>query len=216
MNDDEFSFSDVENIDYRKPRSEFDDAFESLKQAAQNLVEHKIGRQYTEKAEEYLRAALPLVRMVRSDESARQRLEMLATTSKVDVRRHAQNRDTLKLFKLSQKRVGRATTAAERNKWASILTRGLKEGLDADALIEKVNRLGGINKAASAFREIPDEDTGDRENASSGEAVQQAVVVKLVVSGFDDEVEIGGYVPAAIAETISKRLRAALIVGGAQ
>lgn len=215
MNIQEFSWSDVENIDYSKPADGFDLAFEGLKVAAQNLADHKTGSAYAEKAEEYLRAALPLIQLIHVDDAARQRLDALVATNKVEVRRNANHREYLLLFKLSQKRVGRATTAAERNKWASIIVRALKEGWDADTMISKVKAVGGINKAAAAYQPKPNaRDAVDAANPENGDLHQ--VEVKLRLMGFGDDVEIGGFIPAAIAQALAKKVRSSLIAGGAR
>jgi len=208
----DFNYSDVENIDYRKPHSEFDDAFDNLKNAAQLLADHKHGQAYTEKAEGYLRAALPLVKLVRTNEAAQQRLEMLASASKVNVRSHAQNRDILILFKLAQKAIGRAATAAERNKWATIAVRGVKEGWDSDKLIEKVHSLKGINNAAKAYYEPPLSIVEDENGGDNPPTVQ----IRLVIEGLGDDVEISGTIPADIAQSVAKRIKAALTLGGAE
>lgn len=206
----DFTYSDVENIDYRKPTNEFDLAFEGLKVAAQELADHKVGSPYTEKAEEYLRAALPLVRLVRSKDSARNRLDALMKLEKVEVRSNASHPDVIMLFKLAQKRVGRATTAAERNKWASILVRALNEGWDADTMITKVKAVGGINKAAAAFQPKL------RKPDAPKEQERHHVEVKLCVVGLGDAIEVVGMIPASVAQSIAKKLRSSLSVGGVQ
>lgn len=210
MNIEIFTYSDVENIDYRKPTNEFDLAFEGLKVAAQKLADQKTGIAYTEKAEEYLRAALPLVRLVQSEQLARNRLQTLLKLEKVVVRRDASHPEVITLFKLAQKRVGRATTAAERNKWASILVRALNEGWDADTMITKVKAVGGINKAAAAFQPKP------RKPDAPKDGERPHVEVKLFVMGLGDSVEVVGMIPASVAQSIAKKLRSSLSVGGAQ
>lgn len=151
MNDNEFNYSEVENLDYRKPNSEFDIGFEKLQQAAQNLADHKSGPEYAEKAEAYIRAAYPLASLLQNNEDARQRLAMMAEQSKVAVRSHANNRDLLILFKLAQKRIGSATSASERNKWATVINYGVRHNLALDDLFTKVEALNGITKASVHF-----------------------------------------------------------------
>jgi hypothetical protein len=215
MNIQKFRWSDVENLDYSKPDDGFDLAFEGLKVAAQNLADHKTGSVYAAKAEEYLRAALPLIQLIHVDDAARRRLDALAEANKVEVRRQANHREYLLLFKLAQKRVGRATSATERNKWASILARALREKWDADTMIAKVRMMGGINKAAAAYQPKPNpRDRIDAANPDNCEPHQ--VEVKLRVVGFGDDVEIGGFIPAAIAQALAKKVRSSLIAGGAR
>lgn len=210
MNDNEFDYSEVENLDYRKPNSEFDIAFEKLQQAAQNLAEHKRGPEYTEKAEAYVRAAYPLGRLICSDESARQRLAVMAEQGKVDVRSHANNRDLLILFKIAQKRIGSATSASERNKWATIISYGLGKGMTVDALLSTVKALNGFSKAATHFAKLV-----EREDADDGDpdpVEEPTVEIKLIVSDLDTE--ISAIIPAALAASISKRIRAAAAANG--
>lgn len=207
MNDNEFDYSEVENLDYRKPNSEFDIGFEKLQQAAQTLAEHKSGPEYTEKAEAYVLAAYPLARLIRSDESARQRLVVMAEQSKVDVRSHANNRDLLILFKLAQKRIGSATSATERNRWATVISYGLWKGFGVEELLSKVHHLNGFTKAATNFAEALRAEHGEGREDGGSDDKPKTVNVRLLVLDFDEEVV--ACIPAALAESISKRIVAA-------
>lgn len=206
MNDKEFDYSEVENLDYRKPNSEFDIGFEKLQQAAQNLADHKSGPEYAEKAEAYIREAYPLATLLRNNEDARQRLAMMAEQSKVAVRCHANNRDLLILFKVAQKRIGSATSASERNKWATVITYGVRHNLALDELFAKVNALNGITKASMHFGKLlkAEQQQGAEENETDD---MPKVKVRLTVLDFNTE--IVACIPAALANSISKRIAAA-------
>jgi hypothetical protein len=181
-----------------EPVDALDVGLEKIKIATQSLAEHRNGKEFAKKCFACIAAALPVAKLIREDEAARQKMEAAATESKIDVRPHANNRDLLILLKLGQHKVAGAVTAPERNRWATIINHGLAHGIEADDLIARVKR-GGINKVASEWAKL------DEANAPEMPAPSITLVEVSFTTEFGEK--LTGQVPADFAERITKSIR---------
>jgi hypothetical protein len=179
----------------------FDEGILGLKEALGALGVHKHGSSYKDKCYACIKEALPLASLIRSDEQAAKRLSNLAEEQNVKIRSHANNRDILTVLVIASKKQGRPTSAAERNRWATIVDYGQKKGHSPADLVGLVERLGGINKTATAWAKLlPQPEPED------------VPLVRVTFTAFDAVLD--GEIPAVLAESIAKRIRAALSVEG--